>query len=308
MVKVTVEPIDLKKLQLNETLVGVLVEVADNKTFTNPIKLGKVDEIKYDFEDNKRFAPKTIVYCRARYVLQPGGLQGWSDIIETVVDDKANVQINLQAPLVTEAPFIQPTLIRDTYPVKHLSFTITKPSFAHRVKEIQYVIEDNVKSVESGTTLDYNIHTHNELEPNTIYSLRAMYVFHDGHHSQLGGYVFQTGANKGALTGGGNGVYFPIGALKYNNDVLETVTVAVAGLTDSIELEIIKDGVVIYTTTSNVGETNVKGHVPSRPYTIAVTPTTNGIKGDTIYTYVNETTDSTVETLPQPLPYTGRKG
>lgn len=288
---------DASVYQDNETVAGVIIHVADNPQFTNPLVLGGNTSLEYEFHLNERYMPGTTLYARARYVFSVGGLQGWSETFTVTVNDRQSITVDMHTPIVTEAPNVAPMLARDLMPVVGLGFTVTEPSFSHRVKYLRYVVTDDSRgkttTMDTGTTNDYTILLNNRLYPNRNYTIRVCYEFDNGAVSMFGGFSFITGSDRSIIYFGRGGNVFTSG---------ELTSFVVGGTANSLIIEMIKDGIITHTSTGNIGVINTNGNVPNPPYTVSVTPVTALGNGVPIYQTIEPETASS--TLPATIPYT----
>ena len=299
MFNIIVSEPDVTKYVGDEVVKGVIVQIDSTNHFYSPLTLGDENTVKYEFIVNGAYAPNTIIYVRARYAFEHGGLQGWSDVTAVVVRDKLNIQINFKEPIVTKSPVITPMLNFEVQPEIGLGFNVEIPPFVDRVSHMNYVITDDSKQqtaiIEAGMVVDFNkIIPHNRLKPSRNYTIRACYVFDTGAISMFGGCSFVTGANVGLIYYLRTGAVFVDGALDHYT---------IGGVFDFIRAEVIKDGVVVYGKTQDIANVHFDSHTPEAPYAIKTTPIINNVNGNPIFMYVTNKAD-TSNRLPAMITYT----
>jgi len=175
-----------------------IVQVDDDPSFDDPLIDDDSDENLFRRQYDESLTPDKKYYVRARYYLDPGGYQGWSNVYTFTARDVDEVNIKMERPVLAVTPTLSiPYFDKYSTPTRDFRIDITPHDLnKSHIDSMSVIIEDmqgNTKLyLDDIKQLDTHITVPKQLAINTPYIVRAMVKTHSGSVSKFGSLLFKT--------------------------------------------------------------------------------------------------------------------
>jgi hypothetical protein len=189
--------------ECGERLESLEVEVATDEEFKDIVassneKLDRDDTLLIYRTFDIETIPNKKYYVRARYILNPGGIQGWSAPIEIIADNIEEEYVRVVPPIVLPNPTVRIVTSEPlSSPHKWFKLKIDIPDYYNEyLKSTTWLIEDlngNISffSVDDTTNI-LEMMVDNFLLPDTVYVAKAMLKSVTGNTTEFGHCLFRT--------------------------------------------------------------------------------------------------------------------
>lgn len=192
--------VNTPNLELDETHVGTIIEIYEDVDLTIPFLIDSISPPNSltNFSYGKEVVPKHEYYVRGRYIFDPGGLQGYSDVSTFIGGDTNDILINLHAPQIVRPPLV--TLDGGTTDTKHIDLVFrqnTEIQTNHSIKHVSWILTDSknvvrFSSLEDTTNIN-SIVVDTTLRQSDFFIMRCMVTLDTDSTSMLGSIHFSTG-------------------------------------------------------------------------------------------------------------------
>lgn len=290
-------------LVADEVLVKTIVEVSEDKTFTTGVIHYEEEETPLSITIPDELRAGVTHYMRTRFVLEPGGLQGWSDVRAFIPSD-TNEGMNLHyVPRRIGTPEITVAPTDEGAPYTMLLFRLAIPDLPlSDHKCTVWTISDIYGNVVYSTGEDSDnlttFYFQELLQPGKIYRISAYVKSHANVVSPTGSVIFTTATESREFRILRDTIQYDAG------DVIRFETTIPLGY-DYTVINIYQRSVKVNSFVEYGGVIDMSQYPQTGPYLIQVICIyQDGDKSEPCYIYVPKNEE---DMLPAPIPYTLRK-
>jgi len=185
-------------LENDEEHKRTIVQVDDDPAFDDPIIDDDSEDNLYRRQYGDSLTPNKKYYIRARYYLDPGGYQGWSNVYTLIATDVNEVSIRMEKPIMAITPTIHIPYY-DVYNTPNRDFKVMLGIHSlnlFKIKRVNILLEDMkgkiiFKRLNDDTVKnEFTIPT--QLEVNTPYIIRVSVETTSRSVSNFGSLTFKT--------------------------------------------------------------------------------------------------------------------
>jgi hypothetical protein len=185
-------------LENDEEHKRTIVQVDDDPSFDDPLIDDDSEEDLFRRQYSDSLTPNTKYYVRARYYLEPGGYQGWSNVYTVTATDVNEVDIKMEPPIMAITPVVSIPYY-DRFNTPNRDFKVMLGVHAlniWKIKHVNLLIEDLDGNIVFRRVKDKTIKNEftipTQLDTNKAYIIKASITTTSNSTSNFGSIMIKT--------------------------------------------------------------------------------------------------------------------